>query len=118
MSEETQHTTEEQDIEAQFPVVPETPGLPEVPRIEVKLPLHPDKPQPGVIQMGTLSKAGVALSAVSSFVLPIVFLAVTGFYLDKKLHTGSIIVFAGIILGFILGLVSLINVIRKLAGES
>jgi hypothetical protein len=88
--------------------------LPEAPKINVKLPVLPDVPRPGSPAPGAYRKVAIAATAASSFISPILVLGVGGWWLDQRLHSGGICAFIGTVIGFIAGIVALLQVIRQL----
>jgi hypothetical protein len=108
---------EEQDkLLSRFPETPETPEVPDVPKFEVKLPPHSSQTQPGGIAPGSYGKMGLAFTAATSFIMPVIVLSVGGWWLDQKLHhTTAWLAFVGVLLGLVTGVVSLINVMNKLS---
>jgi len=103
------------DLERRFPAPPKHSDVPEPPKIEVKLPPSSTHSRPGNVVPGRYQKLAVAATAATSFVAPIVVLGVAGWWLDQRLHsTAGLCAFAGVVLGFIAGIVSLLGVIRQL----
>ena len=115
MEDENQQSTEE-ELANRFVHVQELPSLPTVPKIDVKLPEHPDvtKKKQGN-QLSGMAKNGIALTAATSFIAPIIVFAVIGNYADHRFNGHSMIIFAAIVVGLILGVVSLLNVMKRLA---
>jgi len=91
-----------------------TPDLPETPKIDVKLPALPHVQQRGSVAPGAYRKVAIAATAASSFISPILVLGVGGWWLDQRLHSGGLCAFAGTVIGFIAGIVALLQVIRQL----
>ena len=111
-----EEAAEEDDLLSRFPATPETPEVPDVPKFAVKLPPHSSKIQPGSIAPDSYGKMGLAFTAATSFIMPVVVLSVGGWWLDQKLHhTTAWLAFAGVLLGLVTGVVSLINVMNKLS---
>lgn len=99
-----------------FPVLPAVPDVPETPKLAPKLPPHPDKVRKERIEAGSYNKMALAATAASSFILPIILLGVGGWWLDQKLkHTVAYLAFIGVVVGFIVGVASLLNTIRRLS---
>ncbi len=95
--------------------IPKDIDLPEVPKISVALPPNPEKKREGVPEPGSLGKMGLAYTAATSFVAPIIVLSIIGFLLDKKFgHSQGLFVIGGVVIGFIVGVVSLLNVVKKM----
>jgi hypothetical protein len=112
----SEEAAEEDDLLSRFPETPAPPEVPDVPKFEVKLPPHSSKMQPGGITPGSYGKMGLAFSAATSFIMPVIVLSVGGWLLDQKLHhTTAWLAFAGVLLGLVTGVVSLINVMNKLS---
>src|ERR1051326_2745150 len=93
----------DKEFSERFPAPPPSTDLPEAPKIEVKLPPVGGKQAPGSVKPGAYRKVAIAATAASSFVTPILVLALGGVWLDKRLHTGGICAFIGAVLGFIVG---------------
>ena len=105
---------EEQPIEARFPTLAPLPNLPEVPKYDAKLP-DISKPRNGAIEPGSYSKTAFAATAASSFILPVIVLGGGGWLLDQKLkHETAWFALVGVIVGFAVGVTSLLRVIQKL----
>jgi F0F1-type ATP synthase assembly protein I len=104
---------DDKEIRDRFPASPAGPEIPEAPRIDVKLPPRADSPQPGRARPGAYRKLAIGATAASSFVAPIIVLAVGGMWLDHRLHT-SIWAFVGALVGFVAGIVSLLRIIQQL----
>jgi hypothetical protein len=112
----SEEEAEEDDLLSRFPETPETPKVPEVPKFEVKLPPHSSKTQPGGMEPGAYGKMGIAFTAATSFIMPVIVLSVGGWWLDQKLHhTTAWLAFVGVLLGLATGVISLINVMNKLS---
>jgi hypothetical protein len=104
------------DRPSRFPAAPAPANIPVAPKVEVKLPPHPDTPQKGSVVPGGHQKLAVAATAASSFVTPIIVLGAGGWYLDQKLHHQiALLAFAGTLLGFIVGIMALLRVIQQLS---
>jgi hypothetical protein len=105
------------DLAKRFPTPPPSSELPEAPRIEVKLPPRPGSQGAPGPKPGSYRKAAIAATAASTFVTPVLVLAVAGWLLDQRLHTKiGICAFVGTVLGFIVGVVSLQRVLKQLSG--
>jgi hypothetical protein len=105
----------DKDLSKRFPAPPPSSELPEAPRIDVKLPPRQGTPQPGRVTPGAYQKLAVAATAATSFIAPIVVLGVGGWWLDQRLHSPiGICAFIGTVVGFIVGIVSLLRVIQQL----
>ena len=94
--------------------LPRIPRLPDAPKIDVKLPELPGAQQQGKVAPGAYRKVAIAATSASSFISPILVLGVGGWWLDQKLHSGGICAFVGTVIGFIAGIVALLQVIRQL----
>ena len=100
---------------ARFPTVPPLPEIPEAPSLSPRLPPHPDKPLPGAVEPGTHNKNALAFTAANSFIMPILVLAVGGWYLDQRLHhTVQWLAFVGVLVGLVVGMSSLLNVVKRM----
>ena len=105
----------EDKISERFPAPPPSTDLPAAPKIDVKLPPRVDAPQAGRVAPGSYQKLAVAATAATSFIAPIVVLGVGGWWLDQRLHSPiGICAFVGVVLGFIVGIISLLRVIQQL----
>jgi hypothetical protein len=105
---------EQNDLPGRFPDLPPAPEIPEPPKLSHLIPPHVTRRQPGTVEPGSYNKMALATTAASSFIMPILVLSVGGWWLDKKLHTSPWLAFGGVVIGFIAGIVSLLNVIRRL----
>lgn len=106
---------EDDDLKERFPEMPPLPDLPEAPKLAPILPPHPSKPQPGAVAPGSYNKMAIGATAASSFITPIIVLSVGGYLLDQKLHSSPWMAFLGVVVGFVVGLVALLNVMKKLS---
>ena len=98
-----------------FPAVPPLPNdVPEPPKIKVDLPPHPNKPIPGASNATDIRSSALAYQAASSFIMPIILLGLLGWFLDGRFHKNGIITVVFFILGFVVGVVSLLNVVNKM----
>ncbi len=98
-----------------FPDVPPAPDIPEAPRIVANLPPHPDKARPGAVAPGSYKNAGLAYSAASAFIMPIIVLSLGGWWLDRKLnHATFWLAFGGVLLGLIVGVTALLRVVNQM----
>ncbi|HLJ54394.1 MAG TPA: AtpZ/AtpI family protein [Chthonomonadaceae bacterium] len=103
------------DPAERFPAPPPSTELPDAPRIEVKLPPKPGTPAAGGPKPGSYRKAAIAATAASTFVTPVLVLGVAGWWLDQRMHTKiGIFAFAGTVLGFIIGVLSLQRVLKQI----
>ena len=114
MEDEDQQSTDE-ELANRFVQAAEVPSLPAVPEIHVRLPVHPDSVPHIEKQLTGMAKTGIALTAATSLIAPIIVFAVLGSYADHRFNGHSMIVFAAVVLGLVLGIVSLMNVMKKLA---
>lgn len=106
---------EQDDLRSRFPNVPPAPHVPEPPKMTQPLPPHPEKPRPGVVEPGSYNKLALAMTAASSFIMPVIVLSVGGYWLDLKLHhTTYWIAFIGVMIGLIAGVSALLNVIKRM----
>ncbi|HZT43086.1 MAG TPA: AtpZ/AtpI family protein [Chthonomonadaceae bacterium] len=119
MSDEERERDEEEEedaLEARFPPAPRAPEVPEVPHFAPRLPEHPSKPRPGAVEPGSYNKLALATTAASSFIMPIIILSVGGYYLDRALrHETYWIAFIGVLVGLVVGTISLINIMNRLS---
>lgn len=116
MEDKRDEQTEEEEtpIEKRFPTMPSPSTLPEVPKYNAKLP-DISKSRKGSIEPGSYGKLAVAATAATSFVLPVIVLGGGGWLLDQKLkHETAWFALVGVIVGFFVGVVSLLRVIQKL----
>ncbi len=103
----------EKDIPERFPAPPPPTRIPDAPKIEVKLPPVAGKQAPGTVTPGSYQKVAIAATAASSFIAPIIVLGLGGWWLDQRFHI-NICAFIGTVLGFIVGILSLMRVIQQL----
>jgi F0F1-type ATP synthase assembly protein I len=90
--------------------------IPEPPRLNPKLPEHPEKAKQSESAAATYSNSAIATSAVSSFVTPIVVLCLAGYWLDQRMkHKTPWFSMAGVIVGLVLGTSSLMRVLNRLS---
>jgi hypothetical protein len=87
--------------------VPEAPRLPPVVR-----PASPGARKPA-IEPGSYNKAALASTAATAFIMPTIVLALIGYFLDQKLHT-NYLAFIGVVVGLIVGISSLMRIIKRL----
>ena len=105
----------EEEVPERFPAPPPPTAIPEAPKIDVKLPPVAGKQASGAVAPGAYRKVAIASTAASSFIAPILVLGVGGWWLDQRLHTSvGICAFIGTVLGFIVGVLTLMRVIRQL----
>ena len=105
----------EKDIPERFPAPPPPTTIPAAPKFEVKLPPVAGKNAPGTVAPGAYQKVAIAATAASAFIAPILALGVGGWWLDQRLHSSiGICAFIGTVLGFIVGILSLMRVIQQL----
>jgi F0F1-type ATP synthase assembly protein I len=98
-----------------FPAPPSISDVPEAPKIDVKLPRVTGEAQPGSVTPGKYRKVAIATTAASSFVAPILVLGVGGYLLDQRMHnTMALFAFLGTVVGFGVGIFSLLRVIQQL----
>lgn len=98
-----------------FPAVPQLPhNVPEPPKIVVNLPPHPDKPKPGAANAADIRGSALAYQAASSFIMPIIVLALLGWFLDGRFHKNGMITVVFIILGFVVGVTGLLKVLNQM----
>lgn len=113
--EDAQSEEEEEDsLLSRFPDLPPLPELPHAPEVKPKLPPHPSAPKPNAVEPGSYRKMAMASQLASAFIMPIIVLAVGGYFLDKTLHTTPWLAFSGVILGFIVGVMALLRITRQL----
>ena len=103
---------EKDDLRKRFPDVPPMPEVPHAPKVEVQLPPHPGR-KPGV-QAGEYNKLALGAMAASSLITPVIVLAVGGYLLDKKFNSAPWGAFIGLVVGFLVGVSSLMRIIRRL----
>ena len=88
--------------------------VPEAPKLAPAV-----RPQPPhgstTAEQGSYSKIAIAGSAAGSFTGPIIAMTLGGYWLDKKLHHAtSYLTVVGMLLGLIVGVVSIARILRKL----
>jgi len=123
----------------QFPVTPDRPDTPIVPRLDsVPAPVKdvtnrspydvPEAPQlPRVArpakpkargassEPGSYRKSAIASTAVTAFVTPTIVLSLGGFWLDQRLHHSTdYLAGIGVVLGLIVGTSALLRIVAKL----
>lgn len=103
---------EEDELRKRFPDVPTMPELPPAPKVEVQLPPHPAR-RPGG-EPGEYNKLAVGAMAASSLITPIIVLAVGGYFVDQRYNSAPWGAFVGLVVGFIVGVSSLLRIIRRL----
>lgn len=109
-----QNEEEETPIEERFPVMPPLPNLPEVPMYNAKLP-DISKPRKGSVEPGAYGKMAVAVTAATSFILPVIVLGGGGYLIDQQMkHATAWLALVGVVIGFFVGVVSLLHTIQKL----
>ena len=112
---ENEEKRPEDDVQSRFPDLPPPPDVPEAPKLSPKLPTHPERKTTGV-EPGGNRKLAIATTAASSFIMPIIVLSVGGWWLDQKMHhTTYWFAFLGVIVGMVVGVVSLLHVIKRLS---
>ena len=105
----------ERNIADQFPELPKFEDVPDVPKISPSLPKLPSQSNSGDSQPGGYKKIALASTAATSFIGPIIVMTIIGLFLDKKFgHGQGLFVVGAIILGFIVGVTSLMTVLKKL----
>gem|GEM_PF-2912104 len=116
MEDKRDEQTEEEEppIEKRFPAMPPLPNLPEVPKYDAKLP-DINAPRRGTVEPGAYGKMAVAVTAATSFVMPVIVMGGGGWLLDQKLkHETAWFALVGVVVGFFVGVVALLRVIQKL----
>ena len=88
--------------------------VPLPPKIPVNLPPDPSKPKSGGVEPGSYRNTALAMQSASSFIAPIIVLGVGGGWLDTKVHSGGIATVIGFILGFVVGVVSLLRIVNRM----
>ena len=94
--------------------MPDNDDLPEVPKLAVTLPPHPADAQKAETPAKAYAKSAVASQAAGALVTPIIVLTFAGVWLDKKFHTSWITIVL-VILGFVVGVASLLQILKKIA---
>lgn len=106
---------EQDDLQTRFPDVPPVPHVPEPPKMTQPLPPHPQKPGPGTVEPGSYNKLALATTAATSFIMPVIVLSLGGYWLDQKLHHSTAwFAFAGVLVGMVAGVSSLLNIIKRM----
>src|SRR4051812_34683151 len=104
------------DLNRSNPRMPAPPDVPEPPKIQAQLPPRPDTPQSGNVQPGQYNKLALAFTAANSFIMPIIILSIAGFFCDQKFgHSKGLFSILGVLLGLVVGISSLMRVIKKLS---
>lgn len=67
-----------------------------------------------VAEPGSYRNTALASQAATSFISPIIILGVVGWLIDGKFHTGGVAIIVGFILGFIIGVSSLLRIVNKM----
>lgn len=108
---------DDDDLSKRFPAPPTVGAAPETPKLTRRdLPPHPEKPRPGAIEPGAYTNMGLAATAATSFIMPIIVCGLFGYYvLDTRLHLAPWGTVGGFTLGFVAGIVSLLRVVNKLS---
>jgi len=107
---------QQDDLNQRFPRMPQAPEAPEPPKIQANLPPHPDKPKPGSVRPGQYNKMALAFTAANSFIMPVLILGALGIFLEQRFgHNKGMFAILGILLGLVVGIVGLMNVIKKLS---
>jgi F0F1-type ATP synthase assembly protein I len=89
---------------------------PEPPRLNPKLPAHPESTKPDAGTIASYSNSAIATSAVSSFVTPIIVLCLGGYWLDQRMqHKTPWFAMVGVVVGLVLGTSSLMRVLNRLS---
>ena len=88
--------------------------LPEVPKLTVTLPPHPDDAAKAATTAQGYGKAAIASQAAGALVMPILVGTFLGVWLDKKFNT-SWITLVLVIVGFVAGVAGLLQILKKLA---
>ena len=106
---------QDDDLAGRFPRPPSEPEIPEAPKIDVKLPPREGRPTPGAVKPGAYRKVAIAATAASTFITPIIVLSLGGWWLDQRMHSSTgIFAFLGALVGFVVGIISLLRVIQQL----
>ncbi|HEV2472740.1 MAG TPA: AtpZ/AtpI family protein [Chthonomonadales bacterium] len=101
-----------------MPEAPPPPDAPEPTRIDPALPPRPGTRRAGQPQPGEYRNMGLAYSAASSFIIPVIALAVGGYLLDRALrHSTDWFAFVGVLVGMLVGVSSLMRVMNRLNGK-
>lgn len=89
---------------------------PDVPKLNPKLPDHPNKRALAAQDSGSYGKSAMASNAVTAFLMPIVTFCLGGYWLDQRLkHTTSWISIIGVIVGLVIGLTSMMRVLDRMS---
>jgi F0F1-type ATP synthase assembly protein I len=105
---------EQDDLSKRLADLPPAPDVPEPPRLSHLLPPQTKQRQPGAIEPGSYNRLALATTAASSFVMPIIVLFLGGWWLDTKWHTTPWLAFTGVLVGLVVGVVSLLNITRRM----
>lgn len=108
---------EADDLNQRFPVPPTVGTAPETPKLVRRdLPPHPEKPRQGAIEPGAYTNMGLAATAATSFIMPIIVCGLFGLYvLDARFHLAPWGTVGGFTLGFIVGIMSLMRVVNRMS---
>jgi hypothetical protein len=109
--EETQNS-----LADRFPEVAPAPDMPKPPEVKVTLPPKPSGKTPGRVEPGSYRKMGLAFTAATSFIMPVIVLSVGGMYLDRKFGANWI-AFVGVLLGLVVGVTALLRIVNQLSEE-
>jgi len=117
MSETQKEPSDENAVEERCPTAPVRPELPEIPSLNPVLPPRPSKvQQTRAIEGGGYGKAALASMAATSFLSPILILAVGGYMLDARMrHSTYWFAGLGVLVGLIVGTTSLMRILQKLS---
>ncbi len=99
--------------------LPELSGLPEVPKLNPVLPPRPSKaPEQSKTQSQNYGKAALASMAATSFIMPIIVLALVGYWIDLRLkHSTDWFAGAGVLVGLCVGITSLMRLLQRLSED-
>lgn len=118
--EDEQNTVSEQEkAERTLPELPSLPDLPEAPKLSPVLPPRPSKAsEQNKTQSQNYGKSAIASMAATSFIMPIIVLALAGYWLDLRLkHSTDWFAGLGVLIGLAVGISSLMRLLQRLSDD-
>src|SRR5579862_5071084 len=114
MAPEDRRPSEEEDEKPQLSALPTSPEVPEAPRLATVRPPAQPTARPSAPDPGAYRNQALAYSAVSQFVTPILVLGLLGWWLQGRFHFEPWGVLVGFTVGFVVGVISLLNVTNRM----
>ncbi len=116
---ETETDANHEEPELRIPDVPSLPNIPQAPELKPVLPPRPSKAMPmQTTQSQSVGKAALASMAATSFIMPIIILALGGYWLDTRLkHSTFWFAGLGVLVGMAVGINSLMRLLERLNNE-